>query len=415
VLLRARGTTVFKVSLLYFSLALYNNPAFNYAGININEYLGVLALALAVINNRVSATRHYFPSPVIYSLCFLLLFSVPHVVMIGIANPELNPDGNSWLIRFALNFKILVLAINLWIVGRFARQTESFAFLVKSVVVCGTMGAILYLVQLIIILTGTLPFGTYIDAGFIGVPSFGSVSIERGHFGKMMAPLAPFFLYAFIAFKWRLAFILFVIVSIINISASSLSFFFVFCLLSAWFFRKHLATQRNMFIILLMACVFLAISAPYYEVYLAAITKIYDLAIAGDVEAIGGRTLDTLSVYITAYPFGLGYSGSTLRTAPGLPEINSGLYAFFSQFSIFAFPIIFGYSFLFYKTLRRHHSSKRFLLVTICLKIGVILSIFIFFADILWFVPTIWLSYELLWSIQSDKNCQESNLYESRA
>lgn len=414
VLWRAPGTVAFKVSLLYFSLALYNNPAFGFAGVNINEYFGVLAVALAVLDSRVLAKRHDFSSPVVYSLGFLFLFLIPHVVLIGIANPELNPDGISWLIKLALNLKIFVLAINLWIVGQFTRKRISFDFLIRSVVLCGTVGVILYLVQVITILTGTIPFGTYIDAGFIGVPSFGSVSIERGHFGKMMAPLAPFFLYAFLVFKWRLAFTLFVIVSSINISASSLSFFLVFCLLSAWTFRKNFITKQNIFIVLPLACIFLGFSASYYEVYLGAATKIYELAIAGDVEAVGGRTADVLSVYITSYPYGLGYSGSTYRTAPGLPEINSGLYAFFSQFSFFAFPIILGYGFLFYKTLRRGYSSMHIPYAAKCFKIGVALSLFIFFADILWFIPTIWLSYELLWSFPTSRKCSELNLRESQ-
>jgi len=396
---RASGSIAFKFSLLYFSLALYNNPAFNYLGVNINEYFGVIAIVFGAFERHVYSKRLDFRSPVAFGLIFLFLFSIVHALIVGIFNPELNPDIKTWLLKVAINFKVFILAINLLIVGASARQNKLFDFIIRAVVLCGSVGAIIYLIQVGLILSGTLPFGTYFDAGFVGVPSFGSVSIERGHFGKMMAPLAPFFLYAFIVFKWRIAFTLFFIVSCINISASSLFFFFIFCLLATWYFREQLVSLRNFFIFSTVGCALVLLIALNYEIYSGVIAKIYELAVAGDEEGVGGRTIEILSVYITEYPYGIGYSGSTLRIAPGLPEINSGLYSFFSQFSFLGFGILLGYAYLLLKTLQCKCSDDRLLTFKI-FKIGVVLSSFIFFADILWFIPTIWLSYILIWSIK---------------
>lgn len=389
---------IFKSSILYFALVEYNNPAFDYYGIKLNEYFGViaflgLAFKLLLTNKRLNL------SPVVLGLTTLFIFSIFHVVIIGIAYPILNLTIEAWITKLAINFKILVLAVNLYIVSINIRQLDRLNCLIKTIVLFGTMAALIYLVQVIIILSGTIPFGTYIDAGFIGVPSFGATSVERGHFGKAMAPLAPFFLYALIVYKWRLTFALFALVSTINLSASSLSFFTFFCLTSVWVFRRELVTFRNAYLLFALACIFFITIYSFYDVYEGVFLKIYDLAISGEQDA-GGRTTGVFIEYLEAYPFGLGYSGSILRTPYGLPEINSGFYTFVAQFSLLAPFILLGLGFLVLRTLSQLKMLKTVNPAMRCFGIGVILSILIFFSDILWFVPTIWLSYELLWSTQ---------------
>ena len=391
---------------LYFALAVFNNPAFELAGIKLNEYFGMLAMASTFVEFYFFKTPFDFRSPVVWGLMLTFSLAVTHGILMGIAYPEINPDVATWLVRAAVNFKILVLAVNLWIVGLAARKTRYFDFLIKSVVACGTTGTLIYLLQILITLTGTLPYGTYIDAGFVGIPSYGSVSIERGHFGKMMAPLAPFFLFAWHRYGWGVAFALFCLTALINISASSLSFFAIFALMAILTFRKEAFVLKKMIWASPLLIFLLLGTIEYHDVFYGVIDKIYDLAISGDEEAIGGRSSGVFLEYLSKYPLGLGYGGSTLRTGPDLPEINSGFFAFITQFSIFAIPIVIGYVMLAYLTVASGHWSGPDLLTRRCLALGVPLSAFIFFADILWFVPTIWLSFELLWSRKS--------MYESR-
>lgn len=398
---RAPGNAVFKSSTLFFALALYNNPAFKYIGISLNEYFGILTVVMIFLKQSLSGQKFEYRSPIVLSLTILFLLAVTHTILLGLAYPELNPDGVTWSTKIALNLKILVLVVNLWVVGGAARKLENFNFVIRCIVSFGAVGALIYLVQVFVFFSGTLPFGTYIDAGYVGVPSFGAVSIERGHFGKMMTPLAPFFLYVLVVFRWRFAFALFALVSVINISASSLSFFALFCFLSALAYRRSLATPKNMILLMAIAGGVVTLIVSNYDIYWGVIEKIYDLAISGDQDNIGGRTVGVLWEYLNTYPYGIGYSGSTLRTAPGLSDINFGIYAFISQFSILTPFITIGFGLLIYQTLYRLHLLKCDAPAVRCLGVGVMLSVFIFIVDILWFVPTIWLSYELIWSIRA--------------
>lgn len=381
---------------LYFALAVFNNPAFELAGIKLNEYFGMLAMVCMFVEFYLYASPFDFRSPVVWGLMLTFVLATTHGLLIGLTYPETNPDAATWILRAAVNFKILVLAVNLWVSGLAARKTEYFDFLVKTVVTFGTAGTLIYLIQVLITISGTLPYGTYLDAGFVGIPSYGSVSIERGHFGKMMAPLAPFFLLAWLRHGWTIPFVLFCLTSLINISASSLSFFAFFILMATLTFRREAFVLKN----IIWASPLLALLSlgviEYKEVFYGVTEKIYDLAISGDEEAIGGRNSGVFFEYLSSYPLGLGYGGSTLRTGPGLPEINSGFFSFIAQFSFFSIPLGIGYAMLSYLTIASGNWRGSDLLVRRCLALGVPLSAFIFFADVLWFIPTIWLSFELL-------------------
>ncbi len=114
--------------------------------------------------------------------------------------------------------------------------------------------------------------------------------------------------------------------------------------------------------------------------------KIYTLAIEGD--STGGRGLSVLFDYMGQYPFGLSYGGSTLRTAPGMDEINSGILAFFAQLSFLAPLFILAILVLSYRGIRLSGRLERRTGRT--LAVGIVMMLVIFSADILWFVPTIW-------------------------
>jgi hypothetical protein len=126
----------------------------------------------------------------------------------------------------------------------------------------------------------------------------------------------------------------------------------------------------------------------FSEQILGIVNKINRLGLQGDNE--GGRGLDTLMQYIETYPLGTSYGGSTLRIANNLPEINLGLYAFISQFSFLSILLIIGFILLNLTIIKRSNKfpDKR---IRDSLVIGILVSGVIYFVDILWFTPTIWL------------------------
>lgn len=391
----------FRLSVLYFALALFSNPAYTIGGLGISDLCGVLAILTMGFSMGARAPAMRNASPVVLALFGVFVISVLHNFIVLMIYPALNEGPGTIATRVAVNAKIIVLAINLLIVGHTLRRGIGAHFLTMAVVAAGTFGACAYLLQGLVLLSGTIPYGTFIDAGYVGVPSFGSVSIERGHFGKFMAPLFPFFLFALLAYGWRWRFAVFVLVSCINFSASGLAFFFTSALVAAWIFRRRVMRSGvALFGLLLLGGGLATFIVAYWEVFEGVWMKVYEIAFLGDESAGGGRSFGTFMQYVEAYPFGIGYSGSTLRTAPGLPEINAAHFAFVTQFSALALPLALAYLALVWRTVRLANRRGQWRLLGRAMSVGVITSVVIFGADILWFVPTIWLAFEMVWAHQ---------------
>lgn len=384
----------FRFSTLYFALTVFTNPAYTMAGVSLNEMFGVLAISCLVLARR--PPRLSDASPVCIGLFAVFFVSLLHMLVAQLIYPELTSEAGVWFTKFAINAKILVLAVNLLIVGHTLRRGVGVDLLVKSCIAAGTAGLCLYVLQLGVLLSGTPPYGTYLDAGFVGVPSFGSVSVERGHFGKFMAPYFPFFLFALLAWQWRWRFYLLTLVTLINFSASSQVFFAAFSMLALWKFRHRASGWTAFMGAVVLGGAMAALLVNYWEVFSAVGLKIYEIAIQGDESTGGGRSFGTFLDYARAYPLGLGYSGSTLRTAPGLPEINAAHFAFVTQYSFLAVPVLVGYFFLMWRTIKLTKAGPLFL---DAMSIGVVMSMVIFAIDILWFVPLIWLPYEMIWRL----------------
>lgn len=382
----------FRLSVLYFSLTVFTNPAFNMLGLNVNEIFGLLALFVFFLKGHIPNGRNV--SQVVASLFLVFLISFLHVLLGVFIYPDLLPDANSVITKLAINCKIAVLAVNLLIVGISLRRGVGLNALMQLCLMSATFGLWMYLVQILVALFGTLPYGTYLDAGFAGVPSFGSVSIERGHFGKFMASYFPFFLFALIVWRSYFLFYLYCVVSIVNISASSQVFFVFSLVLAAGIFRRDISYRHFAFIVAGLIASFVLIVLNW-AVFEGVVEKIIRIAVKGDETDGGGRSVGTLLAYLQAYPLGIGFSGSTLRTAPGLAEINSGFFAFISQYSFLSPFVVLGYMFLMFRTARRGLKGGS---LERCFVVGVLLSPLIFFVEILWFMPMIWLCFEIIHS-----------------
>ena len=92
------------------------------------------------------------------------------------------------------------------------------------------------------------------------------------------------------------------------------------------------------------------------------------------------------------YPLGYGYGGSSYRNLHGIAglDLNNAVVIFFGQLSIIGVPLIIIFIFNMYKILKLSKylnfkfERKLFLLSIIVMSL-------IFLADVLWFVPVIWL------------------------
>jgi hypothetical protein len=129
------------------------------------------------------------------------------------------------------------------------------------------------------------------------------------------------------------------------------------------------------------------LASRFGEQYGGLIQKILQVGLKGGGE--GGRGFSVLEAYLSVHPFGLGYSGSTLRNVGTLPMINMGAYALASQLSLLVIPIFLGFLWLTYRVVRESRFINDRVLAGM-MTTGMLMAIFMDLADVLWFVPTIW-------------------------
>jgi hypothetical protein len=377
-----------KLLTLYFSLTPFNNYAFQLLpGSSLGDIFGVLAVCYYALLFVGPLQMRMRASPVGLSICAMAVLATVHALVIGIFYPELNANG-AGLLRTVVTAKILVFGLCCCLFDRVFTEKEHIDWLIRAVVTFAVIGLVTYVLQALLLLTGTAPYGTYLDAGFVGFPSFAAICNERGHFGKMMTPLFPLFLYAVLKQQRTRAFIAFVGVTLVNFSASSLAFFAAYIAIAMYNFRRRLLRVK---VAVAMACG--AALVGYFVVstwvlWKGLAEKINQLVIQGDSE--GGRGLGTFMSYLATYPFGISYGGSSLRTAPGLAEINMGIFALVAQLSFLSVVVIVLFGVLMYYGMRctsyiADGDIRR------VLRVGILVMPIIFIADILWFVSVIWL------------------------
>jgi hypothetical protein len=377
-----------KLVALYFALQPFNNLAYQlFPGASLGDLFGLLIVAYCLVRAFLNPAGIELSRGLHWYLAGAGLIFVLHAVIIGVIYPQLNADG-AWVVRIAVLFKIFVLAAAVMLFNEQFTTEESVRWFVNRIVSFALVGIVIYLAEGIMLLNGNLPYGTFLGAGFVPVPCFGSVSIERGHFGKFITPLFPLFMLAYLWSRRKLSFLLFVFVTLINISASSLIFFAGYVVLSCLTSWRSLWKARVFFPAVAMIGVTVAIGVWQSDLLISVYDKVVSLAIRG--EGQGGRGLQNFLAYLDKYPWGLSYGGSSLRNLSDLYEMNSGILAFITQVSWLAPFIIILFTALTFITITNsrvleEHTRK-------ILNVGILMMFVIFFGDILWFVPTIWAS-----------------------
>jgi hypothetical protein len=369
-----------KLVTLYFALTLFNNPAFEVGGVTIGDAFGIIACGVFLFKSLYDRSIFRMGKLAFYMIAITVLIMV-HEAVVGVLYPGLN-DGLDGITRIAVTLKIVVLAIVIWAFSREFRTTDSLHWLMQWTVNFALIGVAAYFIQGIMLATGHVPYGTFLDAGFVGVPSFGSVSIERGHFGKFMTPLFPIFLIMYGKHRRKWAWVGFIVVTVINVSASSLVYFAVYVLLTAFAYRRRLVKPKYLAGATVILAMVVALGVAMQDVLLGVVNKIVDLAFEG--QAGGGRGVGNFLDYMHQYPLGMSYGGSTLRNISSLDEMNSGIMAFFTQFGVISPIVLCAYLALLVVAIRK---AMRFSdqLTRRMLVIGILMSSIIFASDILWF------------------------------
>jgi hypothetical protein len=384
-ILKRKDSYYVKFASIYFAGNIFSNVAYVLNGVRFSEFCGVIA-AICYFNK---SYKKVYKSPVAIALISVVAIASIQYLIVILFFQDIDTSIEDRILRFSLIVKILVLGVVAAGFNEEFNNIESIEKLTKDIISFGKIGIYMYILQFILVLSGNAPFGTYQDAGYTGFPSFGSVSIERGHFAKLFVPLYPFFLSNFFLDKNTVLFITFLIVNAINFSSSGQFFLAVYVLLTLVVFKKKVMKWYNLLGLIGVAIlVVITMATLFGQQFAGVIEKIFFLGVQGD--EVGGRGSNVLIEYLASYPFGITYGGSSLRNIPGLPDINSGIFAFITQFSILSLPLIIGFIDLNFRVMS---NSNTFLNTgySKAMKIGIIASPIIYCADILWFTPTIWL------------------------
>jgi len=383
VLTRKKYSAGQKLVALYFCLTPFNNFAFQIGGASLGDFFGILA-SLYFVGDWVLKLRGWQNNLVTNFLLLTAVTFAAHALVVELIYPNLNDQAG--FTRVALILKVFVLAFSVSLFSQEFGSEESIDWFVNQVVNFALLAIGVYFLQAVLLLVGIVPYGLYLGANFVPVPTFGGVSIERGHFGKFVTPLFPLFLIVLKKDKRWLAFAVFVLVTLVNISASSLIYFAGYSALAILAYRRSFWKAKTFGLTVPLVLAFVGMLIAARSILWSVCQKVIELAIEGDRS--GGRGTAVLWEYLSRYPLGLSYGGSTLRVAANLDEINSGVLAFISQLSLLAPFILFALGFLVYRILRSGRIDD--VHIRRALLIGIFMMFFIFFSDILWFVPTIW-------------------------
>jgi hypothetical protein len=162
-----------KLLALYFALTLFNNPCFQIWGASLGDIFGVISAVVLILRVFMCPQRQFRLTEIagLFLIC-AGTFAV-HAFIIYLLYPNLN-EGMIGVVRFILIAKVAVLGLNVLLFRKVFNELDDIDWLLNQIVNFAVVALICYFIQIGICFTGQLPYGTYIDAGFTGLPSFGS-------------------------------------------------------------------------------------------------------------------------------------------------------------------------------------------------------------------------------------------------
>jgi len=405
IILKTNLSFVGKMAVLFFCLAIFNNPGYRLFFLAPNEFFGVIG-SISFLFKLISSGGLDRVQPLVKTLifsailmsahAFLILFLIyPELVNIGFAR-DMDVEG-IWLLRVSVIGRVYVFSLMVWALLNVFKNDAQINQFIRLACISVGLACGVYLLQMIMFLAGVVPYGTFLDAGFSGFPCFGGTSVERGHFGKFLTPMFPLLLLAYMRGEKKWIWIPFILVTIINLSASSQAFFYFYLLLTIVFLGVGALKAR----VFVGVGVFVIMFASLYAFigpsgFIGVFDKLLALGDSSDGVSDGGRSFSGFTSFIQAYPWGIGYGGSFFRYVDTF-YTDVGIYAFFVQLSLVALIVIAAAFYVIFNLLGRARSKLNVTEYAI-LKISILGMVFIFSADILWFVPTVWLCFVLLYA-----------------
>lgn len=341
---RARPALPVKLLGLYFAWSFFTNYAYQIAGARFFDMVGLLIVLVLVLAHFRRPAR--LPVPYAAGI-FLFAAIVLHAMLafVGLTFSPYPADSGLLAWQIAQGIRLLVAVLIGVAFHNFVKSSADVVFIFRCFFLGGLAALAIYYLQAVLFLAGVPTVGTFAGSGEVMIPRFGSVTIEGGHFGRVIAPLIIIALAVRYSNQTRTGWLFFLIMLLLipNISLSQYAFILCFFLMAVLF---HLLVQpiRGMSLALLgIALGGVAGAIAFPNILLALSEKIIGLLqgnYAGDQIEIRSATF--LKDAWQGFPFGIGFGVSRAELPTG-QDTDMGLYALLSQLSLLGVAIATAY------------------------------------------------------------------------
>ncbi len=377
---------------LYFSTSLFTNYAYQFHRARLFDFIGIgITLMTGVILLK-AKLKLWFCEKVMFVIIMVLFVHTLILYGLGYLH-EYGGGASVFAGRLIMIVRALVLFFVILYFTNFVSNESQIAFIVSTFKYTGLAALMIMLVQEILFFQlGVSTVGLYQATAFIPIPRFGSISVEGGHFGRLI----PVFLFYCITqkqygLKIGLGFLALLLIAFSNISGSLYGYlFFIFAglfIADRYFFR----IKNSHLFLLFIAGAGLGIAFYFYDYAMLFFTKIDDLMFSAGRNGlyIPNRSIAFLPKALAAFPLGIGF-GVSDRALPDGTYTDMGLYAIISQLSVLSVLILFFFVFYWRYLLSRFRKYKTTLLNKAYAPHALVMVLatpLIFLFDVVWLYP----------------------------
>lgn len=389
---RAKENIHLKFITLYFSLSFFTNFAYQMYRARFFDYVGIAITLIVILILLKDKLKILFFEKVLYVLATILFLHL----LILLATGYFDKYGAAERIFFQRMVMVLRLFVLFFVVlyfTNFVKTEKHIDFIVSTFKYAGMVALSVMVIQEILFFGfGFKTTGLYFAIGYIPIPRFGSVSIEGGHFGRLLPTFLVYFLVAKKGgLKITCSFVALLILALTNLSGSLYGYIF-FIVVSLFIVNIFIFKIRGIKFLGVMICLAaLIISYGFPQYWLLFSEKVFGLLLNVDNRYSGYsiRSIDFLFRSLSEFPLGIGFGGSN-RFLPDGSLTDSGIYAIISQLSLLSVVFIFIFSYYWVFLLRNFVKYKETLIKKRYAAHSLIMMLacpLIFFFDIVWLYP----------------------------
>lgn len=383
-----------KLLSLYFSLSFFTNFAYQWNSLRPFDFIGIIVslciLADTLLNKKI---KIYQTEKRILLFSILLIMHLMLISGLGYLERYDN-DIEVMVKKIIMICRLIVVVFIIIFYMNSIRTEQETEFIVTSFKYTGLSTLLIMLVQEFFFWGfGQSTVGLNIATGQIPVPRFASVSIEGGHFGRLI----PTFLIYFIAEKRKFLkigpiFLLSFIVSLTNISASFYGYL-VFIMAAAIYCNLYFKRiKHGSSFLFLMLLVSIGIIYKFKEYAMLFINKIVNLLLVSneyEVFTYRGIGVDFVKSTLDMFPLGIGF-GVSERFLPDGSFTDIGIYALVTQISFLSIIAIVIFALFWISLFRKVKKYKKIIMEKKYAAHSFIMFLaipFIFIFDIVWLYP----------------------------